>query len=112
MSPPKDPKLAAQIVFGLVILIIALHLALPRFQQVELVLELISEVVRTLVSIVVLLLRLIRDLHQIISMTHDRFQQVVSALKLINDVVGSLVDTHMHKDLVHLDCKTTCCCCQ
>ena len=31
MSPLKDPTLAAQIVFGLVILIIALHLALPRF---------------------------------------------------------------------------------
>ena len=31
MSPLKDPTLAAQIVFGLVILIIALHLALPKF---------------------------------------------------------------------------------
>nr|POF23678.1 hypothetical protein CFP56_78367 [Quercus suber] len=61
------------------------------FQQVDLVLELISEVVGTLDRIVVLLLRLIRDLHQIISMTHDGFQQVVSVLELISKAVGTLV---------------------
>lgn len=83
-------ELNSDIVLGLVILIITL-LALPRYQQVELVLELISEVVGTLFSIVVLLLQLIHDLHQIISMTHDGFQHVVSILELIDDVVGSLV---------------------
>ncbi|KAL4625256.1 hypothetical protein ACB092_05G012400 [Castanea dentata] len=85
-------ELNSDIVLGLVILIITLLLALPRFQQVELVLELISEVVGTLVSIFVLLQRLIRGLHQIISMAHDGFQQVVSVLELIDDIVGSLVN--------------------
>nr|POE57029.1 hypothetical protein CFP56_02057 [Quercus suber] len=72
----SDLKLAAQIVLGLVILIITLLLALSRFQQVELVLERISEAVGTLVRIVTLL---------------QQFQQVVSVLELI-DVVGSLVN--------------------
>ncbi|KAK9987495.1 hypothetical protein SO802_027734 [Lithocarpus litseifolius] len=53
----SDIKLAAQIVLGLVILIITL-LALPRFQQVASILELIVDVVGSLVSLVVILLRL------------------------------------------------------
>nr|POF11156.1 hypothetical protein CFP56_33237 [Quercus suber] len=84
--------LAALIVLGLFVLIITLFLALLRFQQVESVIELISEVLGTLDRIVVLLLRLIRDLHQIISMADEGFQLVVSVLELIHKVVGSLVN--------------------
>nr|POF25659.1 hypothetical protein CFP56_17917 [Quercus suber] len=62
------------------------------FQQVQSVLELISEVVGTLDLILVLLLRLISNLHQKISMADEGFQQVVSVLELIHDVVGSLVN--------------------
>nr|POF19755.1 hypothetical protein CFP56_46075 [Quercus suber] len=87
----SDAKVAAQMFLGLAILIITLLLALPRFQKVKLVLELIFEAVRTLVRIVVLIQQLILDLHQIISMANDGFQQVVSVLELIVDVVGSLV---------------------
>ncbi|KAL0009748.1 hypothetical protein SO802_004856 [Lithocarpus litseifolius] len=75
-----NPKviLAAQILLGLFVLIITLFLALLRFQQVASILELIDDIVGSLVSLVVTLLRLVRICRRIWSFWTARKPAVVA----------------------------------